>query len=172
MFLTPSGLLVFSPGDQIRAHTMGFDLNLDEQALKAALEGEVELVDISGWLEVVYDGQAGVLHVFADDDKGTHFEHDYQLHAAGKECNADRMASVHSFFEYMRSDEAEEAGEGATGAGTDKASGDVLQCTGPECSCLADQCQCSICCKSGEYAVCRCKNPDKCQCTCTSAVAL
>ena len=76
MFLTPSGLLVFSPGDQIRAHTMGFDLNLDEQALKAALEGEVELVDISGWLEVIYSGQAGVLHVFADDDRGTHFEQD------------------------------------------------------------------------------------------------
>ena len=159
VFMMGDGDLGFSPGDTMRAHSMGFDLCFDEEAAAALEKDELEPVDISGWLDLSYDMEASVLHVRARDDDGRSFEETYQVSPKDQAPSADFLAYVHSFFEYMHGEESEPEPPAAGGA---------RECDGPECSCIALRCQCSICCKSRESVVCKCRDPDKCRCTCLS----
>ena len=168
MWVDVDGLLSFLPHTKFPDYAVGFDLNFDEATLEAAAIGEVDLPDVWGLLELQYDPRTQDLKVRAtDEDTGMVHEGTYRLNGKGEKTVDEVREIMVQFFAYMRGERTgvgEIEGDDPVRAG-EQVAGDT-SVNGPSCSCSASHCQCSIACKNGQKAQCRCWNPDKCQCTC------
>jgi hypothetical protein len=155
MIMMVTGDLLFSPGETLRKHLRGFDLGWDQKTVQAAQMGKIELLDITGWLQLEYQAGRQVLAVHAVGPDGVPLEREYRLNTRYEYPPEMFVHDVHAFFEFMYSPEPME-----------QFADPSPECEGPGCTCTASQCYCSVCCDTGEKAHCRCKEPDDCMCIC------
>ena len=164
LFERPDAMVVFSRGATVLPLTIAFDLHLhwDEEMRAAAMDGDVELRDISGWMSILYDPETSSLSVTVVDDAGDEQDLSYTVgpHSDTDKAHASFDAHLRLFFHYMN-------GGSLLGDGGDEG-GVALACAGGFCSCSHPPgCTiCRVCCPPGFFPICNC-TPPNCRCTCT-----
>ncbi len=155
MLETSDGILVFSPGQTFRSQNVGFDLEWDKETIQAARAGEIDLIHVTGRVDIEYDTETSILQVHATDQRGQVFKVAYQLNSRGTVEQSKFLAHVKRFFKYMSSDAD---AHGAVAGG---------QCAGSGCQATrADgSVCCTACCTGGEVANCSSTSLG-CRCSC------
>lgn len=146
VYMVPTGILVISPGETVRAQSMGFNLNWDRQKIEAAMGGAVDLPHITGELEVQYDVQNRALYLWArDSETGEVFKTTIPLNNRFRSLDSaiEFLTKVGSFFEYMYSPEPPAVPPGGVVAAEECGGGSCRGSNG-----------CSACCPAGKDPVC------------------
>ncbi|MGD2107771.1 MAG: hypothetical protein PVI86_00135 [Phycisphaerae bacterium] len=158
----PDGMIVFSRGPTVLPLTIGFDLHLqwDEETAAAAMDGSLELRDVSAWMSIEYDDKTSSLFLSFVDDAGVQQELAYKVgpHSDTAEAQTAFDAHLRMLFDYMN---------GGDLIGENDAT--YKTCSSGSCSCAGPGCSCSACCLGeGLIPECDC-NPERCRCTCIRA---
>lgn len=158
---SPRAILIFSPGETLRSPNIGFDLPWDKETIKAARAGEMETLDVTGWFDIEYDAETGVLEVHVTDESGQVFKLGYPLNADGVVEESKFLAHVHRFFEYMNSDA--DAGGVTLAVSVSGGSCSATNADGTVC-CSAGPCSAGTyaqCSSTGTGCVCGCIFPSQ-----------
>jgi len=166
VFVTSTGILGFGRGEVPAPPYVGFDLNFDEETIRAIEEGEIEPVEVTGLLDLSYDVNAGALRVRATVSDQVVHEETYRLNSDGQRPADVFQGLVEGFFAYMRNGgtfqphvDSDETGRGSS----------------LSCSCHAPRnpprCECSVVCEQlmdvqGAIAFCDCRRTNVCRCGC------
>lgn len=154
----------FSPGELPVQLIMGFHIDWNTHALLGAPDGITrpgELpVEVTGWLNMEYDPETGLLDVSITDDMGQAFHQAYAPQAREKVDPLAFSEFVDAFFQFMN-----------TNTDVVAAAAAILcscRCTFAGGGCTASLTECG-----GKCSSCNCQcsvNPNSCSCTCAQAL--